>query len=64
MMTTAALPLLIGIVLALTLGSWFFLAFSAFGLVTGGVPATIELNSRRHLRRRIHGISTELIQDM
>ena len=61
MMATAGLPLLIGIVLALTMGSWFFLAFSAFGLVTGGVPATMELIARRRLRRRIRSLSADRI---
>lgn len=64
MMTTAGLPLIIGIVLALTMGSWFFLAFSAFGLVTGGIPASMELVARRRLRRRIRRISADRICNM
>lgn len=64
MMATAALPLVIGIILALTMESWFFLAFSAFGLVTGGVPAVIELSARRRLRRRINGTSTQRVREI
>lgn len=60
-MATAFLPLAIGIVLAMTLGSWIFLAFSALGLVTGGVPATNELVNRRKMRRQIRTASTDLI---
>lgn len=64
MIATAGLPLIIGLALALTLGSWFFLAFSAFGLVTGGVPAGIELIARRRLRRRIRSIVTQRIHTL
>ncbi|MHA7241055.1 FtsK/SpoIIIE domain-containing protein [Arthrobacter sp. TMS1-12-1] len=35
---TALLPLVLGVVLALTTGMWFFLAFSALSAVTGVVP--------------------------
>lgn len=35
---TALLPLVLGVVLALTTGMWFFLAFSALSAVTGLVP--------------------------
>lgn len=45
---TAFLPLVLGIVLAVTTGMWFFLAFSALSAVTGLVPL---INGRR--RRRV-----------
>lgn len=64
MMTTAVLPLIIGIVLALTLGSWIFLAFSALGLVTGGIPAASELAARKKLRRHICNLSAERIAEI
>ncbi|WP_140995573.1 FtsK/SpoIIIE domain-containing protein [Arthrobacter agilis] len=35
---TAFLPLVLGVVLALTTGMWFFLAFSALSAVTGLIP--------------------------
>lgn len=60
-MATAILPLAIGIVLALALGSWIFLAFSALGLVTGGVPATSEIVNRRRVRRNIRQLSAKLV---
>lgn len=63
-LTTALLPLAIGVVLALTLGSWIFMAFSALGLVTGGIPATHEISSRRKMRRRIRRLSADLISDL
>lgn len=38
LIVTAFLPLVLGVVLALTTGMWFFLAFSALSAVTGTVP--------------------------
>ncbi|WP_417220574.1 FtsK/SpoIIIE domain-containing protein [Arthrobacter sp.] len=58
------MPLLIGIILAVTLGSWIFLAFSALGLVTGGVPATSELFNRRRTRLRIRKRSALLLAEV
>ena len=43
----ALLPLLLGVVLAVTTGMWFFLAFSTLSAVTGVVPL---LNHRRRER--------------
>ncbi|WP_247826588.1 FtsK/SpoIIIE domain-containing protein [Arthrobacter antioxidans] len=40
LVVSAFLPLVLGIVLALTTGLWFFLAFSALSAVTGLVPLT------------------------
>lgn len=44
---TAVLPLVLGVVLAVTTGLWFFLAFSALSAVTGLVPL---LTHRRDAR--------------
>ncbi|WP_035772591.1 FHA domain-containing protein, partial [Arthrobacter sp. Br18] len=39
---TAFLPLVLGVVLALTTGMWFFLAFSALSAVTGVLPLMVH----------------------
>ncbi|MFJ6002752.1 FtsK/SpoIIIE domain-containing protein [Arthrobacter sp. NPDC092385] len=44
---TAVLPLVLGVVLALTTGMWFFLAFSALSAVTGLVPLLTHRRSAR-----------------
>lgn len=44
---TAALPLVLGLALALTTGMWFFLAFSALSAVTGLVPLASGRRKRR-----------------
>lgn len=44
---TALLPLVLGVVLALTTGMWFFLAFSALSAVTGLVPLLTYLRAAR-----------------
>ncbi|MHA7285134.1 FtsK/SpoIIIE domain-containing protein [Arthrobacter sp. MDT3-44] len=44
---TALLPLVLGVVLALTTGMWFFLAFSALSAVTGLVPLLTYRRSAR-----------------
>ncbi|GAB3532858.1 hypothetical protein GCM10027403_05980 [Arthrobacter tecti] len=38
LLVTALLPLVLGVVLAVTTGMWFFLAFSALSAVTGLIP--------------------------
>jgi S-DNA-T family DNA segregation ATPase FtsK/SpoIIIE len=45
---TALLPLVLGVVLALTTGMWFFLAFSALSAVTGLVPLAAYRRSAAH----------------
>jgi len=64
MITAAVLPLGVGIALALALGSWIFLAFSALGLLTGGVSTCTELIGRRRLRRAIRTLSTTRLAEM
>lgn len=44
---TAVLPLVLGVVLALTTGMWFFLAFSALSAVTGLIPLLTQRRSAR-----------------
>ncbi|GAA2171843.1 hypothetical protein GCM10009784_00020 [Arthrobacter parietis] len=44
---TAFLPLVLGIVLAVTTGMWFFLAFSALSAATGMVPLITGRKKRR-----------------
>ncbi|THJ65965.1 FHA domain-containing protein [Arthrobacter echini] len=50
---TAFLPLLLGVVLALTTGMWFFLAFSALSAVTGMVPLLTYRRTARVFARRV-----------
>ncbi len=44
---TAVLPLVLGIVLAVTTGMWFFLAFSALSAMTGMVPLLTHRRTAR-----------------
>ena len=53
MLVGAVLPLVVGIGLVAATGSWYFLAFSGLGLLTGGIPAIAELRSRRLYARRL-----------
>lgn len=65
---TALLPLVLGVVLALTTGMWFFLAFSALSAMTGLVPLLAYRRSERAFAgavdrvaeqdrlRRVHGV--------
>ncbi|WP_298251566.1 FtsK/SpoIIIE domain-containing protein [uncultured Arthrobacter sp.] len=57
---TAFLPLVLGVVLALTTGMWFFLAFSALSAVTGMVPL---LTYRRSSKDFAHTVSRAAGQD-
>lgn len=47
LLLTAFLPLALGVVLAVTTGMWFFLAFSALSAVTGLVPLITGRRKRR-----------------
>lgn len=51
---TALLPLVVGVVLALTTGMWFFLAFSALSAVTGLVPLLTYRRSARIFGTAVH----------
>ncbi|TYC97445.1 FHA domain-containing protein [Arthrobacter echini] len=50
---TAFLPLVLGVVLALTTGMWFFLAFSALSAVTGMVPLLTYRRSSKDFARTV-----------
>ncbi|GAA3692185.1 hypothetical protein GCM10022377_00630 [Zhihengliuella alba] len=64
MLTTAAAPVAIAVVLAVALGSWYFLAFSALGLLTGGIPAVAEIRRRRRLRTSLESAATRRVEDL
>lgn len=51
---TALLPLVLGVVLALTTGMWFFLAFSALSAVTGLVPLLTYRRSAAAFTSAVH----------
>ena len=53
MLVGATVPVAVGTGLAIATGLWYFLAFSALGLFTGGLPALSELRGRRRFRRRL-----------
>lgn len=57
---TAFLPLVLGIVLAVTTGMWFFLAFSALSAVTGLVPL---INGRRKRRAFDAAVAAAVTED-
>ncbi|MET1035910.1 MAG: FtsK/SpoIIIE domain-containing protein, partial [Arthrobacter sp.] len=59
MLVGAAVPVAVGTGLAVATGLWYFLAFSALGLITGGLPALSELRGRRRFRRRLLGAIAE-----
>ncbi|MEE1622166.1 FtsK/SpoIIIE domain-containing protein [Zafaria sp. Z1313] len=62
MLVGALLPLLVGVVLAVTLGTWIFLAFCAIGLFTGGIPAVLELRARRRRGRSLGAASADYVR--
>lgn len=49
----ALLPMLVGIGLFVATGTWYFLAFCAIGLATGGVSVVSGLRERRRYRRSL-----------
>ncbi|MHA7278909.1 FtsK/SpoIIIE domain-containing protein [Arthrobacter sp. MDT2-2] len=51
---TALLPLVVGVLLALTTGMWFFLAFSALSAATGLVPLLTYRRSARIFEPAVH----------
>lgn len=53
LLITAFLPLILGIVLAITTGMWFFLAFSALSAVTGVVPLVSARKKRAAFRAAV-----------
>ncbi|MFC8304100.1 FtsK/SpoIIIE domain-containing protein [Specibacter sp. NPDC057265] len=61
MVLAGTLPLILGLVLALTLGSWMFLAFSAVGAVTMVGPV-ISGTTRRKVFRK--AVTAAVIQDV
>lgn len=53
MLTAAIMPVILGVVLVLVMGSWMFMLFSLMSVVTAGIPAILQLRDRRKLRRQV-----------
>ncbi|WP_090584084.1 FtsK/SpoIIIE domain-containing protein [Arthrobacter subterraneus] len=60
LIASAFLPLVLGVVLAVTTGMWFFLAFSALSAVAGSVPL---INARKTRRTFAGAVETAVAAD-
>lgn len=55
----AIAPVALGCALAFITGYWFFLAFSALGLLTGGLQSIDHLREQRRFTRTLHRLTRE-----
>ncbi|WP_271395121.1 FtsK/SpoIIIE domain-containing protein [Neomicrococcus lactis] len=53
MLTAALMPVVLGLILVMFMGSWLFMLFSLMSVVTGGVPAILQWRDKKKLERQI-----------
>lgn len=53
MLTAALMPVVLGLILVMVMGSWLFMLFSLMSVVTGGVPAILQWRDKKKLARHI-----------